>query len=140
MNFTDRFAVAGGPVTQVVRDGKQVPNVPRDVLNFKEEYRHPSGWGGWFETSYWNSYFLNNGNTIGAPAYWLLNANVNKYVEIKNPYIRFAKFYVELDNLLDKTYVASGNVVADSTPDAQKTLFFAGYGRAIYGGVTLGLF
>jgi len=140
VNFTDRFAVAGGPVTQVVRDGKQVPNVPRDVLNFKEEYRHPSGWGGWFETSYWNSYFLNNGNTIGAPAYWLLNANVNKYVEIKNPYIRFAKFYVELDNLLDKTYVASGNVVADSTPDAQKTLFFAGYGRAIYGGVTLGLF
>jgi iron complex outermembrane receptor protein len=30
--------------------------------------------------------------------------------------------------------------VADSTPDAQKTLFLAGYGRAIYGGVTLGLF
>lgn len=139
VNFTDQFAV-GGTVTQVVRDGKQVPNVPRDVLNFKEEYYHPSGWGAWFETSYWNSYFLNNGNTIGAPSYWLLNANVNKYVEIKNPYIRFAKFYVELDNLLDKTYVASGNVVADSVADAQKTLFFAGYGRAIYGGVTLGLF
>jgi iron complex outermembrane recepter protein len=140
VNFTDQFKVVGGPVTQVVRDGKQVPNVPKDVLNFKEEYYHPSGWGTWLETSYWNSYFLNNGNTVGAPSYWLLNLNVNKIVEIKNRYIRFAKFYVELDNLLDKHYVASGNIVSDSTPDASKTLFFAGYGRAIYGGVTLGLF
>ncbi|MDQ6733200.1 MAG: TonB-dependent receptor, partial [Nitrospirota bacterium] len=141
INFTDQFRATGAsPITEVVRDGKQVPNVPKDVLNFKEEYYHPSGWGGWFETSYWNSYFLNNGNTVGAPSYWLLNANINKMVEIKNPYIRFAKFYVELDNILDKTYVASGNVAADTTIDANKTLFFAGYGRAIYGGVTFGLF
>ena len=140
INFTDQFQLVGGPVTQVVQDGRQVPNVPKDVLNLKEEYYHPSGWGAWFETSYWNSYFLNNGNTIGAPSYWLLNANINKMVEVKNPYIRFAKFYLELDNILDKAYVASGNVVADNVADAQKTLFFAGYGRAIYGGVTLALF
>ena len=140
VNFTDQFKLVGGPVTQVVRDGKQVPNVPKDVLNFKEEYYHTSGWGGWFETTYWNSYFLNNGNTVGAPSYWLLNANINKTFDIKNPYIRFAKFYVELDNILDKRYVASGNVVSDSVSDANKTLFFAGYGRAIYGGITLGLF
>lgn len=139
-NFNDQFLIGGVP-TAVVRDGKQVPNVIRDVLNFKEEYLHPSGWGAWLETSYWNSYFLNNANTVGAPAYWLLNANVSKFVPIKNnPYVRFARFYLELDNILDKTYVASGNVIADSTPDANKTLFFAGYGRAIYGGVTLGLF
>jgi iron complex outermembrane receptor protein len=118
-----------------------VPNVARDVLNFKEEYDHPSGWGGWFETSYWNSYFLNNANTVGAPAYWLMNVNIHKNVEFKNnPYVRFAKFYFEVDNLADKTFVASGNVIADSTADAQKTLFFAGYGRAFYGGITLGLF
>ncbi len=141
INFTDQFAVGGvGPVTQVVQDGKKVPNVARDVLNFKEEYDHPSGWGGWFEASYWNSYFLNNANTVGAPAYWLLNANIHKTFEFKNRYVRFAKFYAELDNILDKTYVASGNVIADSTPDAQKTLYFAGYGRAFYAGVTLGLF
>jgi iron complex outermembrane recepter protein len=141
INFTDQFRATGAsPITQVVRDGKQVPNVPKDVLNFKEEYYHPSGWGAWFETSYWNSYFLNNGNTVGAPSYWLLNVNINKLVEIKNPYIRFAKLYLQLDNILDKTYVASGNVAADTTIDANKTLFFAGYGRAIYGGVTFGLF
>ncbi|MFO0774708.1 MAG: TonB-dependent receptor [Nitrospiraceae bacterium] len=141
INFNDRFLVAGAP-TFFSRDGKAVPNVPTDVLNFKEEYEHvASGWGGWFETSYWNSYFLNNNNTVGAPSYWLLNANIHKTFSVpNNKWFRFAKLYLQLDNLLDKTYVASGNVLADSTPDANKTLFFAGYGRAIYGGVTLGLF
>lgn len=140
INFNDRFLVGGTPTT-FSRDGKAVPNVPTDVLNFKEEYEHASGWGGWLETSYWNSYFLNNANTVGAPAYWLLNANVHKTITVpNNRWFRFAKLYLQLDNLLDKTYVASGNVVADSTPDGNKTLFFAGYGRAIYGGVTLGLF
>lgn len=140
INFKDKFLVGGVP-TEFVRDGKKVPNVARDVLNFKEEYDHSSGWGGWFETSYWNSYFLNNNNTVGSPAYWVMNANVHKNVEIKNnPYIRFAKFYAELDNIADKTYAASGNVVADSTADASKQLFYAGYGRSFYAGVTLGLF
>ncbi|MBX3121014.1 MAG: hypothetical protein KF784_18295, partial [Fimbriimonadaceae bacterium] len=102
---------------------------------------HSSGWGGWLETTYWNSYFLNNNNTVGAPAYWLLNANLHKTVEFSpTSWFRFAKFYLQLDNIADKRYVGSGGVIADSTPDANKTLFFAGYGRAIYGGVTLGLF
>jgi iron complex outermembrane receptor protein len=141
INFTDQFRINNtGPVVQVVQDGKHVPNVPRDVLNFKEEYYHSSGWGGWLETSYWNSYFLNNNNTVGAPSYWLLNANINKTFDIKSRFVKFAKFYLEVDNMLNNIYVASGNVVQDSTPDASKTLFFAGYGRAIYGGVTLGLF
>ena len=141
INFIDQFRVGGlGPVVQVVQDGKRVPNVPSGVLNFKEEYEHPSGWGGWIETSYYNSYFLNNANTVEIPAFWLITLNAHKTIEFKNRYIKFAKFYAQLDNLADKTYAASGNVVADSVPDSQKTLFFAGYGRAIYGGVTLGLF
>jgi iron complex outermembrane receptor protein len=141
INFSDKFLVGGVPTT-FVRDGKFVPNVPTDVLNFKQEYDHwASGWGGWFEVSYWNSYFLNNNNTVGIPAYWLLSANIHKNVEFpNNKYIRFAKFFAQLDNIADKTYAASGNVVADSTPDASKTLFFSGYGRAFYAGVTLGLF
>ena len=141
INFSDKF-LAGGVATTFVRDGKFVPNVPTDVLNFKEEYDHwPSGWGGWFEASYFNSYFLNNNNTVGIPAYWLLSANLHKNFEIhNNKYVRFAKLFLQLDNIADKTYAASGNVVADSTPDASKTLFFSGYGRAFYAGVTLGLF
>lgn len=142
INFADQFQVGGvGPVTRLLQDGKRVPNVARDVLNFKEEYEHGSGWGAWLETTYWNSYFLNNGNTVGAPAYWLLNANLHKTFQFQpNSWVRFAKVYVEMDNIADKRYVGSGGVIADSTPDANKTLFFAGYGRAVYAGVTLGLF
>ncbi len=93
------------------------------------------------ETTYWNSYFLSNNNTVGAPAYWLLNANLHKRIDApRNSWVRFATLYLQLDNMLDKRYVGSGGVIADSTPDANKTLFFAGYGRAIYGGLTIGLF
>ncbi len=141
INFTDKF-LSGGVPTNFVRDGKFVPNVPTDVLNFKEAYDHRgTGWGGWVETNYMNTYFLNNNNTVGIPAYWIVNLNIHKNFEFQNnKWIRFAKFFAELDNIADKKYVASGNVVADSTADANKTLFFAGYGRAFYAGVTLGLF
>jgi iron complex outermembrane receptor protein len=47
-----------------------------------------------------------------------------------------------LDNIGDKKYAASGQVVTGETTAqaASSQAFFAGYGRAIYGGVTLGLF
>jgi len=141
ISFTDQY-IQNGVVTQVNQAGRQVPNVPSDILNLKEAYDHPTnGWGGWVETSYYNSYFLNNGNTVGIPSYWLWNLNVHKeFAFTNNPWFRFAKFYVELDNVANKHYAASGAVISDGTPDSQKQLFYAGYGRAIYGGVTLGLF
>jgi len=88
-----------------VRDGKKVANVPTDVLNSKVEYDHAeSGWGGWVEGSYYNSYFLNNNNTFGIPSYMIGNVNIHKNVELKNSWFRFAKFYLEIDNIGDKKY------------------------------------
>jgi iron complex outermembrane receptor protein len=138
-NFTDRSPTAGF----ISRDGNKVPNVPTDVLFTKVEYEHlPSGWGGWVEGTYYNSYFLNNSNTFGTPSYFVWNLNVHKVIDIKNSWIRFAKFYLQLDNIADEKYVASGQVVTGETAAAAagQPVFFAGYGRAIYGGVTLGLF
>ncbi|MBS0160584.1 MAG: TonB-dependent receptor [Nitrospira sp.] len=138
INFSDR--VAAGFLT---RDGKNVPNVPTDVFFTKAEYEHqPSGWGAWIEGSYYNSYFLNNSNTFGIPSYMIANVNVHKTVEVKNSWFRFAKFYIEVDNIADKKYAASGQVIGGETAGvaAGQQAFFAGYGRAIYGGVTLGLF
>jgi iron complex outermembrane recepter protein len=138
INFSDR-AAAGF----LVRDGKHVPNVPTDVLNTKVAYDHaPTGWGGWVEGSYYNSYFLNNSNTFGIPSYVIANVNIHKNFEIKNSWVRFAKVYLELDNIADMKYVASGQVIGGETTGAAagQQAFFAGYGRAIYGGVTLGLF
>jgi len=138
INFSDRQATGF-----LVRDGKNVPNVPTDVLNTKVEYDHAStGWGGWVEGSYYNSYFLNNSNTFSIPSYVVANVNIHKNVELTNSWFRFAKFYLELDNIADKKYAASGQVIGGETAGAAagQQAFFAGYGRAIYGGVTLGMF
>jgi iron complex outermembrane receptor protein len=138
INFSDRTAAGF-----LVRDGKNVPNVPTDVLNTKVEYDHaPSGWGGWVEGSYYNSYFLNNSNTFSIPSYVVANVNLHKNFELKNSWFRFAKLYLELDNIADKKYAASGQVIGGETAGAAagQQAFFAGYGRAIYGGVTLGMF
>jgi outer membrane receptor protein involved in Fe transport len=49
-----------------------------------------------------------------------------------------------VNNLFDRTYVSSAGVVADSPTDTPTTLrttkqsFFAGYGRSVYGGITVG--
>lgn len=140
INFSDRLNTAAG---FLVRDGKDVPNVPTDVLFTKAEYDHaPTGWGAWIEGSYYNSYFLNNSNTFGIPSYFIANVNVHKNFELKSSWFRFAKLYLELDNIADKKYAASGQVIGGETAGAASLnqAFFAGYGRAIYGGVTLGLF
>jgi iron complex outermembrane receptor protein len=138
VNFSDRTAAGF-----LVRDGNKVPNVPTDVLNSKVAYEHAeTGWGGWVEGSYYNSYFLNNSNTFSIPSYVIANVNIHKNFELSNSWFRFAKFYVEVDNIADKKYAASGQVIGGETAGAAagNQIFFAGYGRAIYGGVTLGLF
>ncbi|MCA9497924.1 MAG: TonB-dependent receptor [Nitrospira sp.] len=140
INFTDRYLV-NGVATDVKQDGNDVPNVPSDVLNLKAMYDDAKNdWGAWIESNYYNSYFLNNGNTVGIPSYWVLNLNLHKTFTFNNDWVRFAKFFFEVNNIADKTYAASGQVVSDATPDANKQLFFAGYGRAFYGGVTIGIF
>ncbi len=139
VNFSDRTASGF-----VVRDGKQVPNVPTDILNGKVEYYHaPFGLGAWVEGNYANSYFLNNNNTFGTPSYVIGNVNVYKNIELSNSaWFRFAKVFVEVDNFADTKYAASGTIISSETHAAAagQQIFFAGYGRAIYGGVTLGMF
>lgn len=138
INFSDR---TNGFIN---RDGNKVANVPTDVFNGKIAYDHePTGWGAWFEGSYYNSYFLNNSNTFGIPSYMIANINVHKTFEFKeSSWIRFAKLYVEVDNIADRKYAASGTVIGGENHAlaAGQSVFFAGYGRAIYGGVTLGMF
>ncbi len=143
INFNDRLVV-NGVLSTLARDGKQVPNVPTDILNGKIEYYHePLGLGAWVEGNYSNSYFLNNNNTFGFPSYVIGNINVYKNIETGNSsWFRFAKLFIQIDNIADTKYAASGQVITGETHAlaAGQQIFFAGYGRAVYGGVTLGLF
>lgn len=138
INFADRST------SFTIQDGKKVANVPTDVFNGKIAYDHePTGWGAWFEGSYHNSYFLNNSNTFGIPSYMIANINAHKHFKFKDSsWFRFAKLYVEVDNIADRKYAASGTVLSGNTHAAAvvQEAFFAGYGRAVYAGVTLGFF
>ncbi len=141
VKFTDQFVI-GGVTNRINQAGHNVPAVERNVFNSKASYEHgPTGLGAWFEGSWVDSFFINNNNTIGSPAYMLFNLNLHHHWPIhNNKYIRFVKTFFEIDNLANKTYAASAVPVADSTPDASKQAFFAGYGRSFYIGMTLGLF
>src|SRR6185503_18930374 len=113
INFSDQLSAAAGPL---VRDGKNVANVPTDVFNSKVSYDHwPTGWGAWVEGSYHNSYFLNNSNTFGIPSYVIANVNIHKNFELNNSWFRFAKLFFEVDNIADKKYAASGAVIGGET-------------------------
>ena len=71
------------------------------------------------------------------------NVNAYRNIEVgKSSWVRFAKVFVEVDNLEDAKYAASGQVNGGESHAAAagQQIFFSGYGRAIYGGVTLGLF
>ncbi len=138
INFTE-----GSTAAPTYRDGKKVANTPVDYLNAKVEYdqvaygHQPAGWGAWAQASWMNSYMLNNANTVGIPAYLIGNANLHYEQPLGNTaWFRFMKMYVEVDNIADTKYAASGNVTTATTPTG--ALYFAGYGRSVYAGVTLG--
>lgn len=139
VRFADQFA-SGGIITRIDQSGRQVPAVEKNVLNMKAAYDHAAtGLGAWFEGSWVDSFFVNNNNTLGTPAYLLFNANLHHYYRThNNRYVKFIKTYVELDNIFDKAYVAWAQPVADSVADANKQAFWGGMGRAFYAGVTLG--
>ena len=142
VNFTDQFLIGGVP-TPVVRDGKIVPNVPTDVLNLKGEYDHiPSGWGGWLESQLLQQLlpeqqqYHRHSSLLGDQLPTFTRRSRSKTTSTSGSPSSLSNW----TTLRTRPTRRPGNVVSDSTPDASKTLFFAGYGRAFYAGVTLGLF
>ncbi len=137
--FDDQYVVAGVP-TVVSRDGKEIPSVEKNVLDAKVAYDHPSGFGGWIEGYWAGEFYVNNANTLEAPGYVVMRANVHHDFTFTSGPIRFVKAYAQVDNLFDRQYVSSAAVVGDTpgVPDSAKQSFFAGNSRSVYGGVTVG--
>ena len=145
--FNDQYLVGGVP-TLFNRGGNQVPAVVRNFLYTQTAYDHPSGLGTFVETTTASSYFADNANTLKAPAYTVVNANLH-YIHPfpETSWFHFIKTFIEMDNVLNRTYVQSTAVVSDSPCGATPTTdcmngagqaFFTGYGRSVYGGVTVG--
>jgi iron complex outermembrane receptor protein len=145
--FTDQYLVAGVP-TPIVRDGKQVPAVVKNLLYVQAAYDALFGLGGFVEARWVDSYFADNANTLKAPQYTVFNANLHYIHQFpEKSWFHFIKAFIEMDNLFNRTYVGSTAVVSNSpcgaTPtttcmNANGQAFFSGYARSVYGGVTVG--
>jgi len=139
INFTDSILI-GGVGTNVNRDGNTVPAIEPHVFNLRTAYDHPSGFGGWIEVSWLDDYFVNNANTLKAQAATVVNSNGHFTKPVNWGWVRFVKGFVQIDNLLDQTYMGSGAIVSDSTADSAKQAFLLAPPLSVFTGVTLGLF
>ena len=109
--YTDFTEVINGVAFN--RDGKQIPGVERSFLNSRLGYESYFGLGGWFEVNYQDSYFVNNSNTLRAPSYNVLNLDLHYARDLKWAWLSRIEAFLELQNLLDTTYIGSAVTVTD---------------------------
>jgi iron complex outermembrane receptor protein len=141
--FQDQFYTSFNELISGVRfnrSGKEIPGVERSFLNGKLGYESPWSVGGWLEVNYLDDYFVNNSNTLTAPGYHVLNANLHYGRKLDGPFLRGFEAFFEVRNLLDTTYVESAVPVADDLVPTQagnnaKQAFFTGASRSVFGGV-----
>jgi iron complex outermembrane receptor protein len=61
-----------------------------------------------------DAFYIDNANLLKAPGYGIVNLNLHYDTEVEHSYLKGAIFFFEVQNLLNKTYVASANNVTDS--------------------------
>jgi iron complex outermembrane receptor protein len=143
--------LTSGAVTATFdRDGNHIPGVTPDFGEVRLIYDQPSGVlqgvGGFIEGVGRAAYYLDNANLIKAPGYMLLNAELHYDPPSGPGVLSRMRFYVEVQNLLDQTYVGTASNITDSlnangTEASAATLsnttgsIYAGTPRSVFGGV-----
>jgi iron complex outermembrane receptor protein len=81
---------------------------------------------------------MDNANLVEAPAYHLVNLNLHYDPDIEFGFVKGFNLFFEIENLFDKTYVASANNISDSisstTGLANSAAVLYGVGGSIYAG------
>jgi len=139
--YTEQLS-AGTKTASFARNGKKIPGVePHNLLvrlSYDESGGPWAGIGGFVEAFWRDSFFLDNANLIKAPGYAVFNLNLHYDPGVRLAYLKGISFFFQVQNLLDKTYVASANNVADSINAtsglANGPSVLAGAGGSIYAG------
>jgi iron complex outermembrane recepter protein len=152
--YTDYVEQLGNSTTtaRFNRAGNMIPGVPPNELFARINYEQPDGplkgLGGHVDTIFRGAAYLDNANLVQAPSYAVVN--VAAYCDpgyTVGPFSAMHLFF-EVDNLFNKTYVASANNVTDTINTAGQQngaasvaaatgSIYAGSPRAFYGGVKL---
>ena len=132
------------------RNDNRIPGVQPNFLNARVLYDQPvgrfRGFGGFVEANWRDNYKLDNANLLSAPGYTLLNLSTHYDPPAGHGALSRLGFYFEVQNLANRTYVASANNVTNSlnTEGEQNPAsvlvnttgaIYAGTPRASYGGV-----
>jgi len=144
---------AGSYSTSFNRAGLSVPGViPNNLtarLSDDQTSRRLGAFGGYIETTFRDKYWLDNANLLQAPSATLLNVDVHYDPSVAHGELSQLHFYFNMQNLADRMYVGSANVLSDSISSStglengMATMvnatgsIYAGEPRASYGGVQL---
>jgi iron complex outermembrane recepter protein len=117
-DFVEQLS-AGTRTTQLNRAGNKIPGVEPHFFTGRLGYEYRdgsifSGLGAFAEVSWREAFFMDNANLIQAPSYTLVNLNAHYDPQWSYGILRGLRLFFEADNVLNKTYVASANNVADS--------------------------
>jgi iron complex outermembrane receptor protein len=133
--------LSAGPFSRTFdRDGNKIPGVQPHFLTARLGYDQPSGplagVGAFVEYNWRGGFFMDNANLVSAPAYHLVNLNLHYDPEIAFGVVKGFNLFLEIQNLFDKTYVASANNISDAAGLGQANPAAALYnvGGSIYAG------
>jgi len=110
--------LTNGTIFSFNRAGNKIPGVSPNELTTRLSYDELSGplkgVGGFVEVQWKDSFYMDNANLLKAPGYELVNLNVHYKTELASDYFKALNLYLEVRNVLDRTYVASANNIGNS--------------------------
>jgi iron complex outermembrane receptor protein len=117
--YTDYIEnITNGAVFSFDRAGNKIPGISPNELTARLGYDELSGrfagLGAFVELQWKDSFYMDNGNLLKAPGYELVNVNVHYKTDVVSSYVRSVSAFLEVRNILDRTYVASANNIANS--------------------------
>jgi len=97
------------------------PNELTTRLSYDELSGPLKGVGGFVEVQWKDSFYMDNANLLKAPGYELVNLNVHYKTELASDYFKALNLYLEVRNVLDRTYVASANNIGNSVTRSRRS-------------------
>ena len=151
--YTEQLS-AGSQSTAFDRTGNKIPGVEKHNVSARLAYDQPSGSmagvGGFIEVNFRDRFYVDNANSVKAPDYTLLNLNVHYAFAMSEGYAKSVRLFLEVQNFMDRRYVASANNVSNSISSTTGQLnpasavlaatgsVYAGPPRNIIGGLKVG--
>ena len=100
------------------RAGNRIPGVTPNFLFARIGYDHPEGTfkglGTFVEVDYRDAFYVDNGNQLKAPGFAIVNLQAHWDPGLKVGPVSKIRAFFEVQNLFNKTYVASANNIADT--------------------------